>query len=63
MENADEVQKRITEATRYVALDQLCLSPQCGFASTEEGNTLSEEQQWEKLKLVVNIANHVCHCC
>ncbi|AJC67361.1 MULTISPECIES: cobalamin-independent methionine synthase II family protein [Dickeya] len=63
LENADEVQKRITEATRYVALDQLCLSPQCGFASTEEGNTLSEEQQWEKLKLVVNIANHVCHCC
>ncbi|NAS63482.1 5-methyltetrahydropteroyltriglutamate--homocysteine S-methyltransferase, partial [Pseudomonas syringae pv. actinidiae] len=53
------VQQRIAEATQYIALDQLCLSPQCGFASTEEGNTLSEEQQWAKLKLVVDIAKRV----
>ncbi|MCI4184230.1 5-methyltetrahydropteroyltriglutamate--homocysteine S-methyltransferase, partial [Dickeya dianthicola] len=59
LENAEEVQKRIAEATQYIALDQLCLSPQCGFASTEEGNTLSEEQQWAKLKLVVDIAKRV----
>jgi 5-methyltetrahydropteroyltriglutamate--homocysteine methyltransferase len=56
--NAD-IKKRIEEATKYVALDQLCLSPQCGFASTEEGNVLAEEEQWAKLKLVVEIAREV----
>ncbi|MFD2436789.1 5-methyltetrahydropteroyltriglutamate--homocysteine S-methyltransferase [Modicisalibacter luteus] len=53
LEPAEEIKKRIEEAQRFVALDQLCLSPQCGFASTEEGNLLSEEEQWDKLRLVV----------
>ncbi|MFD2616420.1 5-methyltetrahydropteroyltriglutamate--homocysteine S-methyltransferase [Terrilactibacillus laevilacticus] len=59
LENADDVKRRIEEASKYVNLDQLCLSPQCGFASTEEGNKLTEEQQWDKLRHVVNIANDV----
>ncbi|MEA5632560.1 5-methyltetrahydropteroyltriglutamate--homocysteine methyltransferase, partial [Bacillus velezensis] len=57
LENPDDVKRRIEEASRYVSLDQLCLSPQCGFASTEEGNKLTEEQQWAKLRHVVEIAN------
>jgi 5-methyltetrahydropteroyltriglutamate--homocysteine methyltransferase len=59
LENKDDIKRRIDEATRFVALDQLCLSPQCGFASTEEGNVLSEEEQWAKLRLVVEIADEV----
>jgi len=59
LENKDAIKRRIDEATKYVALDQLCLSPQCGFASTEEGNVLSEEEQWAKLRLVVEIADEV----
>ena len=59
LESKDAVKRRIDEATKYVALDQLCLSPQCGFASTEEGNVLSEEEQWAKLRLVVEIADEV----
>ena len=55
----DDIKRRIDEATKYVALDQLCLSPQCGFASTEEGNVLSEEEQWAKLRLVVEIADEI----
>jgi hypothetical protein len=47
------------EAARFVSLDQLCLSPQCGFASTEEGNILSEDEQWAKLRLVVEVADEV----
>ena len=58
-ENKDDVKRRIDEAAKYVALDQLALSPQCGFASTEEGNMLSEEEQWAKLRLVVEIAREV----
>jgi 5-methyltetrahydropteroyltriglutamate--homocysteine methyltransferase len=54
-----KIKRRIDEAARYVALDQLCLSPQCGFASTEEGNVLSEEEQWAKLRLVVELADEV----
>ena len=49
LENKDDIKRRIDEATKYVALDQLCLSPQCGFASTEEGNILAEDEQWAKL--------------
>lgn len=56
LEDPQAVLKRIREANQYVSLDQLCLSPQCGFASTEEGNKLSEQQQWDKLKLVLDIA-------
>src|SRR5262249_27383338 len=59
LEKKDDIKRRIDEATKYVALDQLCLSPQCGFASTEEGNTLTEEQQWAKLRLIVEVAQEV----
>jgi 5-methyltetrahydropteroyltriglutamate--homocysteine methyltransferase len=59
LEKKDEIKRRIEEATRYVALDQLCLSPQCGFSSTEEGNVLSEEEQWAKLRMIVELADEV----
>ncbi|MCY8863745.1 5-methyltetrahydropteroyltriglutamate--homocysteine S-methyltransferase [Bacillus spizizenii] len=59
LENPEDVKRRINEAARFVSLDQLCLSPQCGFASTEEGNLLTEEQQWAKLRHVIDIANDV----
>src|SRR5215472_591625 len=59
LENKDDIKRRIDEATKYVALDQLCLSPQCGFASTEEGNILAEDEQWAKLRLIVDIAEEV----
>lgn len=59
LEDPQTVKKRIAEAAQFVSLDQICLSPQCGFASTEEGNSLSEAQQWEKLRLVVDIAKDV----
>lgn len=50
---------RIKEATKYISLDRICLSPQCGFASTEEGNKITEEEQWNKIKLVQEIAAEV----
>lgn len=56
LENVETVKKRIEEASEYVPYSQLCLSPQCGFASTEEGNLLTEEQQWAKIKHIVQIA-------
>ena len=59
LETKDALKRRIDEAAKYVDADQLCLSPQCGFASTEEGNILTEEEQWAKLKLAVDIANEV----
>jgi methionine synthase II (cobalamin-independent) len=59
LEKKDDIKRRIDEATKYVALDQLALSPQCGFASTEEGNKLADEEQWAKLGMVVDIANEV----
>ncbi len=59
LEKKDDIKRRIGEAERYVALDQLCLSPQCGFASTEEGNILAEDEQWKKLSLAVEIASEV----
>jgi len=59
LEKKDDIKRRLDEALRFAALDQLCLSPQCGFASTEEGNVLSEEQQWAKLKMIVEIAREV----
>lgn len=59
LEKKDDIKRRIGEAEKYVALDQLCLSPQCGFASTEEGNILDEEEQWAKLRLAVEIAGEV----
>jgi 5-methyltetrahydropteroyltriglutamate--homocysteine methyltransferase len=59
LEKKDDVKRRIDEATRLVDLDQLCLSPQCGFASTEEGNVLTEDQQWAKLRTIVEVAREV----
>jgi 5-methyltetrahydropteroyltriglutamate--homocysteine methyltransferase len=59
LESRDELRRRIEQAAKYVALDQLCLSPQCGFASTEEGNVLSEDEQWAKLRTIVEIAEEV----
>ncbi len=56
LEKAKDVEERIREASQYVPLDQLCLSPQCGFASTEEGNALTEEDQWKKIALIKTIA-------
>ncbi len=59
LEAKDEIKRRIDEATKYISLDQLCLSPQCGFASTEEGNTLAEDEQWAKLRMIVEVAEEV----
>ena len=59
LEDKEEVKKRIQEAEKYVPKEQLCLSPQCGFSSTEEGNIMSEEEQWAKVKLVKKIAEEV----
>ncbi|MCE0495552.1 5-methyltetrahydropteroyltriglutamate--homocysteine S-methyltransferase [Vibrio salinus] len=59
LEDTAEIKARIEEATQYVPLDNLCLSPQCGFASTEEGNKLTEEEQWNKIRLVCDIAPQV----
>ena len=59
LESKDELKRRIDAAAKYLPLEQLALSPQCGFASTEEGNLLSEEQQWAKLRLCVEVAREV----
>jgi methionine synthase II (cobalamin-independent) len=59
LESKDEIKYRINEAAKFIPLDQLCLSPQCGFASTEEGNILAEDEQWAKLKMIVEIAQEV----
>jgi 5-methyltetrahydropteroyltriglutamate--homocysteine methyltransferase len=59
LESRDEIRRRIDEAAKFVDIDQLCLSPQCGFASTEEGNALAEEDEWAKLRMIVEIADEV----
>ena len=59
LEDKEHIKERILEASKYVPLDRLCLSPQCGFASTEEGNKLTEEDQWKKLALIREIAEEV----
>jgi 5-methyltetrahydropteroyltriglutamate--homocysteine methyltransferase len=59
MESQDHLAQRIDEASKYVPLENLAISPQCGFASTMEGNLLTEEEQWAKLKLVVDTAKRV----
>jgi 5-methyltetrahydropteroyltriglutamate--homocysteine methyltransferase len=59
LEHKKQILRRIDEAARFVDLDQLCISPQCGFSSTEEGNILTEADQWKKLELIVNIAKEV----
>jgi 5-methyltetrahydropteroyltriglutamate--homocysteine methyltransferase len=59
LESKDELKRRIDEAARYAPIEQLCLSPQCGFSSTVEGNVLTEDEQWAKLALIVEVAGEV----
>lgn len=59
LENEKVLIDRVHEAAKYFPLDNLCISPQCGFASTEEGNALTEKQQWDKIDLVVSVANKI----
>jgi 5-methyltetrahydropteroyltriglutamate--homocysteine methyltransferase len=59
LESVEQLERRIEAAAKYADMDQLCLSPQCGFASTEEGNTLSEAEQWAKLARIVEVAGKV----
>jgi len=61
LESKDALKRRIDEAARHVPLENLCLSPQCGFSSTHHGNALSEDQQWAKLARVVEVATEVWH--
>ncbi len=56
LEKKDDIKRRLDEASKFAPLEQLAVSPQCGFASTEEGNILAEEEQWAKLKLVVDVS-------
>lgn len=59
LEDAAVIQDRINEASQIIPLENLALSPQCGFSSTEEGNILTEEEQWDKIRHTINIANRV----
>jgi 5-methyltetrahydropteroyltriglutamate--homocysteine methyltransferase len=59
LEGKDAIKRRIEEAAKFTSLDQLALSPQCGFASTEEGNLLAEDEEWAKLKMIVEVARDV----
>jgi 5-methyltetrahydropteroyltriglutamate--homocysteine methyltransferase len=59
LESKDELKRRIDQAAKYLPLEQLALSPQCGFASTEEGNLLTQDEQWAKLRLCVDVAREV----
>jgi 5-methyltetrahydropteroyltriglutamate--homocysteine methyltransferase len=59
LESKDDIKRRIDQASKFIPLEQLCLSPQCGFASTEEGNALAEDEQWAKLAMIVEVAKDV----
>ena len=59
LEKKDDIERRIEEAGKFAPPEQFCLSPQCGFASTEEGNVLAEEEQWAKLRMIVELADKV----
>jgi 5-methyltetrahydropteroyltriglutamate--homocysteine methyltransferase len=59
LESKDDIKRRIDEAAKFAPLEQLAVSPQCGFASTEEGNVLAENEQWAKLRMAVEIAGEV----
>jgi 5-methyltetrahydropteroyltriglutamate--homocysteine methyltransferase len=59
LEDKDQLKRRIEEASHFVPIEQLCLSPQCGFSSTVEGNSLSYEEQVAKLRLIVETAREV----
>jgi 5-methyltetrahydropteroyltriglutamate--homocysteine methyltransferase len=59
LEDREQIRRRIDQAAKFVDIEQLCLSPQCGFASTEEGNTLADDEQWAKLRMIVEVAQEV----
>ncbi|WP_411842264.1 5-methyltetrahydropteroyltriglutamate--homocysteine S-methyltransferase [Salinicoccus sp. HZC-1] len=59
LESKEEIKARVEEASKYVSKEQLCISPQCGFASTHHGNILTEEEQWEKLRYIVDISEEI----
>ena len=59
LEKANDIRRRMDEAAKFASLEQLCLSPQCGFASTEDGNALSEAEQWAKLRFVVELSRQI----
>jgi 5-methyltetrahydropteroyltriglutamate--homocysteine methyltransferase len=59
LEDRAEIKRRIEAAAKFVDIEQLCLSPQCGFASTEDGNVLAEDEQWAKLRMIVEVAQDV----
>ena len=59
LEKKDDIKRRLDEAAKFAGADQFCLSPQCGFASTEEGNVLTEDQQWAKMREIVELADEV----
>jgi 5-methyltetrahydropteroyltriglutamate--homocysteine methyltransferase len=59
LESKDDIKRRIEAAAKHAPVDQLCLSPQCGFSSTVEGNVLTDEEQWAKLRLIVEVAEEV----
>ena len=59
LEDKDAIKRRIDEAAGFADSDQFCLSPQCGFASTEEGNILTEAEQWKKLEMIVELAGEL----
>jgi len=59
LESKDDLKRRIDEASKFVPLENLCLSPQCGFSSTHHGNALSIDDQWRKLERVVEVAGEV----
>ena len=59
MEDTEKIKERIKEAQQFVPLENLSISPQCGFASTEEGNVIKEEDQWKKIALISEIAREV----
>ena len=59
LEDRDTIKQRVEAASKFMDIERLCLSPQCGFASTEEGNILSEDEQWAKLRMIAEIAEEV----
>ena len=59
LEKKDDIKRRIDEATKFAPLEQFALSPQCGFASTEEGNILAEDEQWAKFRMIVELSHEV----
>jgi methionine synthase II (cobalamin-independent) len=59
LESKDFIKRRVEEAAKYTDIDQLCLSTQCGFSSTSEGNDLTQQQQWDKLRLIVEVADEI----